>query len=148
MKRRRSEKEQKKLADDARLLRWWKAWHREQREAVCAGPHARTLAELFRMFANIECVKPAQLIGFIAAIDWAAIDYPTRLTVLHEVNSAITKFRESQKLDPIDDPLPGAPSNAFQVIRGIVTSFPHPRESRRPATANPGQTAEMRHDDE
>jgi hypothetical protein len=124
MKRRRCEKEQKKLDDDARPLRWWKAWHREERNAVLSGPHARTLAELFRMFANIDCVKPAQLIGLVAAIDWNAIDYQTRLTVLHEVNSAITKFRESQKLDPISDPLPGAPPNAFQAIRGIINQFP------------------------
>jgi len=91
MKRRRTAQE-KKLQDDARLLRWWKTWHREQRDPVLAGPHARTLAELFRMFANIECVKPAQLVGFISAIDRAAIDYQTRLTVLREVNSAITKI--------------------------------------------------------
>jgi hypothetical protein len=122
-----STKTEKELADNARLLRWWRAWHREQRESVLAGPYAATLVELFRMFSAIEHVKPAQLIGFIGAIDWGSIDYQTRLTVLHEVNEAITKFRESQKLDPIDDPLPGAPPNAFQVIRGIVTSFPHKR---------------------
>jgi hypothetical protein len=122
MKRRRSEKEQKKLTDDARLLRWWSAWHREQRDTVLAGPHARTLAELFRMFANIECVKPAQLVGFIGAIDWSAIDYQTRLTVLHEVNAAISRYREKCGLQFADDPLPGAPPNAFQIIREIVTT--------------------------
>jgi hypothetical protein len=119
----RSKKEkEKELADNGRLLRWWRAWHREQREAVLAGPYAATLVELFRMFSTIEHVKPAQLIGFIGAIDWGSIDYQTRLTVLHEVNEAIIKFRESQKLNPIDDPLPGAPPNAFQIIRGIVTA--------------------------
>ena len=33
MKRRKSEKD-KKLANDARLLRWWRAWHREERDAA------------------------------------------------------------------------------------------------------------------
>jgi hypothetical protein len=130
MKRRKSEKEQKKLADDARLMRWWSAWHREQREAVLAGPHARTLAELFRAFAAIKHVTPAQLVGLISAIDWSAIDYQTRLVVLHEVNSAITEFRESQKLDPISDPLPGARANAFQVIRNILNQFPASTQER------------------
>jgi hypothetical protein len=125
-----SDKQKKKLADDARLLRWWKAWHREEREAVLTGPHARTLAELFRMFSAIKHVTPAQLIGFIGAIDWSAIDYETRLTVLHAVNEAITKFRESKKLDPISDPLPGAPPNAFQIIRKILTELPASSRAR------------------
>jgi hypothetical protein len=120
--KRRTAKEQE-LADNARLLRAWKAFHREERDAVLAGPYATTLAELFQAFANIECVKPAQLVGFIAAVDWSAIDYQTRLTVLHEVNTAITKWRERQGLDPISDPL-GAPPNAFQIIRGIISKFP------------------------
>lgn len=119
---RNSKEQNKKLADDARLLRWWKAWHRDERDSVLAGPHARTLTELFRAFANIECVKPAQLIGFVGAIDWGSIDYQTRLTVLHEVNAAITRYREKCGLDPIDDLLPGAPPNAFQIIRMIITA--------------------------
>jgi hypothetical protein len=125
--KRRSTAQEKKLVDDARLLRAWKKFHREERDAVLAGPHAATLAELFRAFANIECVKPAQLIGFIGAIDWGSIDYETRLTVLHEVNNAITKFREKQGLEPIDDALPGEPPRAFEIIRRIITSFPRAR---------------------
>lgn len=132
MKRRRSEKEQKKLADDARLLCWWKAWHQEQRDAVLAGPHATTLAELFRAFAKIECVQPAQLVGFIGAIDWSTIDYQTRLTVLHELNTTITEFREKQGLDPISDPLPGEPNNAYRIIKNLFNSFPQPRERPMP----------------
>jgi len=125
VKPRLSDRQKKKLADDARLMRWWKAWHREQRDTVLAGPHATTLVELFRMFSNIKHVSPAQLISFINAIDWSAIDYQTRLVVLHEVNSAITKFRESQKLEPIDDPLPGQPDNAFRIIKNLLfNSFP------------------------
>ena len=46
--KRKSERD-KKLVDDARFMRWWKAWHREEREAVLAGPHGSVLAELFRI---------------------------------------------------------------------------------------------------
>ena len=53
-------KKEKELADNARLLRAWKKFHREQREAVLAGPHGAVLSELFRMFANIQHVTPAQ----------------------------------------------------------------------------------------
>ena len=118
-----SDKQQKKLADDARLLRAWKKFHREEREAVLAGPHATTLGTLFQMFANIECVRPAQLVGFIGAIHWSAIDYQTRLTVLHELNTAITKVREKRGLEPIDDPLPRQPDSPFRIIKAIL--FPH-----------------------
>ena len=123
MKRRKSEKD-KKLANDARLLRWWRAWHREERDAVLSGPHARTLAELFRAFSAIDCIQPSQLVGFIGAIDWSAIDYQTRLTVLHEVNAMIAKFREKRGLEPINDPLPGQPDNAFRIIKNLFNSFP------------------------
>jgi hypothetical protein len=63
----------KKLADDARLMRWWRAWHREQREAVLARPHSATLSELFRMFANLPHVQPSQLIGYMRAINWSEV---------------------------------------------------------------------------
>ena len=117
----------KKLADDARLLRAWKNFHREEKAAALSGPHARTLAELFRAFANIECVQPAQLVGFIGAIDWSGIDHQTRLVVLHELNATITKLREKRGLDPIDDPLPGQPDNAFRIIKKLF-GFPAPSQ--------------------
>src|SRR5215831_5376953 len=120
-------KKEKELADNARLLRAWKKFHREEREAVLAGPYGTTLAELFRMFANIKHVRSSQLVGYTRAIEWSKIDYPTRLTVLHEANAAITKLREQQGLPPIDDALPGEPSRAFQIIREIINSFPQSR---------------------
>ena len=123
MTQRTGAQKEKELRDNARLLRAWKKFHREEREAVLAGPYAVTLAELFRMFANLVHVQPAQLIGFIGAIDWAAIDFQTRLTVLHELNTAITKFREKRGLEPIDDPLPRQPDSPFRIIK--ATLFPH-----------------------
>jgi hypothetical protein len=128
MKHRRTAKE-KELEDNSRLLRVWKAWHREEREAVLAGPHSATLGELFRMFANLAHVRPAELIGFVGAIDWSAIDYDTRLTVLHEINSAITKLREKRGLEPISDPLPHQPDNVFRVLKSILT-VPRPQGGR------------------
>jgi hypothetical protein len=129
---RRSEKRDKKLADSERLLRWWKKFHREEREAVLAGPHGAVLDELFRMFKNLEHVQPAQLIGFVRSIDWAQIDADTKLTVLHELNAAITRFREKHGLEPIDDTVEGEPP--FRTIKAIL--FP----ARAPAGAKPGMS--------
>ena len=132
MKRRRTAQEQK-LADDAGLLRWWKAWHREQHEAVLARPHGAVLGELFRMIKNLEHIQPGQLIGFVGSINWVAIDADTKLVTLHELNAAITRFRDKRGLEPIDDTVEDEPP--FRTIKAIL--FP---SSRAPTGAQPGMS--------
>src|SRR6516165_4101905 len=122
MARPKSERD-KKLTDDARLVRAWKKFHRDECETVLAGPRGAVLSELFRMFRNLQHIRPSQLIGFVDSIDWASIDYATRLTVLHELNTAVTKVREKRGLEPIDDPLPRQPDSPFRIIK--ATLFPH-----------------------
>jgi hypothetical protein len=113
----KTEKE-KELADDARLMKWWKAWHREQRdEALAKHP---SLIELFRMFANIQHVAPVQLVGFVQSINWADVYYAIRLTVLHEINNAITDFRVERDMEPIDDNLPGEPETPFRQLKALL----------------------------
>jgi hypothetical protein len=115
----------KRRADEARLLRAWKKFHRDEREAVLTGPHRAVMAELFRMLANLKHVWPPQLIGFVRSIDWPAIDYATRLIVIHETSEAITGFREKRGLPPLDDNLPGEPDTPFRAIRSIVLAPSH-----------------------
>jgi hypothetical protein len=129
MARPKSERD-KKLTDDARLVRAWKKFHRDECETVLAGPRA-VLSELFWMFRNLQHIRPSQLIGFVGSIDWASIDCATRLTVLHEVNNAITAYRVKRGLEPIDDPLPRQPDSPFRIIKAIL--FPHRRGARRGA---------------
>src|SRR5262245_10644261 len=129
--RRKSAKD-KELEDNARLLRAWKKFHREEREAARAGPHSATLGELFRMFANLKYVQPAQLIGFVHSINWTVIDYDTKPVVVHEFNTAITAIREKHGLVPIDDGLLGEPETPFRTIRAIVlTPSPHDEGAHR-----------------
>jgi hypothetical protein len=131
MNYRRSEKKDKKLADNERLLCWWKKFHREERDAVLAGPHGATLAELFRMFKNLQHVQPAQLIGLARSIDWAVIDTNTKLVTLHEFNAVVTKLREKRNPEePIDDTVSDEPP--FRTLKAIL--FPE----RAPAGAKPG----------
>ena len=124
----RSTAQEKKLADDARLLRWWKKFHREERDVVLAGPHGAVLGELLRMIKHLEHVQPSQLIGFVSSIDWTVIDFDTRLTVLHEVNTAITRFREKRGFEPIDDNLPGELDTPFRMIKAVMFASSPPRE--------------------
>jgi hypothetical protein len=136
MTQRTAAQKEKELADNARLLRAWKKFHKEERETVLAGPHAVTLSELFRMVANLKHVQPAQLIGFVRSIDWSVIDYATRLVVVHEINDAITAYRTKRGLDPIADNLPSEPESPFRTIRAIVLA-PSPH-ARVPTGAQPG----------
>ena len=129
MKRPLSDKQQKKLADDARLLRWWKAWHREQRDEALARYPA--LAELFRTFRNLEHAQPVQVLGLAAAIDWSVIDYEARLVTLHEANDAICKFRMRRGFEPISDNLPDEPETPFRTIKAIL--FPSNEGAHRGA---------------
>jgi len=131
MKRRKSERD-KELRDNARLLKWWKAWRREQRDQVLFGPHGTVLSELFRMLQNLQHLQPAQLIRYAQSIDWNSIDYDTKLVVVHEINSAITAFRMKRGLEPIDDNLPGDPDTPFRTIKAIVlTPSPHDEGAHR-----------------
>ena len=130
---RRSTAQEKKLADNERLLRRWKVWRREQREAVLAGPHGVVLGELLRMIKNLEHIQPGQLIGFVGSINWVAIDADTKLVTLHELNAAITRFRDKRGLEPIDDTVEDEPP--FRTIKAIL--FP---SSRAPTGAQPGMS--------
>jgi hypothetical protein len=130
--RRKSNKKQKKLTDDARLLRAWKKFHREERETMLAGPHGSVLNELFRVLANLKHMQPAQLIGYVQSIDWSVIEYDTKLVVIHECNTAITALREKHDLASIDDNLPGEPETPFRTIKAVVlTAFPHHEGAHR-----------------
>jgi hypothetical protein len=118
MNRRLNDKERKKLADDARLLRQWKAWHREQLEEALAGVHRDVMARLMAQLNDLHSAR--ELVAFIAAQDWSAVDADTRLIALHQINTAIMQLRERSDQAPIDDALWHEPPRAFQLIREII----------------------------
>jgi hypothetical protein len=122
MKTRSESEKDQKLADDARLMRAWRKWHCEQLEEALAGVHRDVLERLMAQLNDLRSAR--ELVDFIAAQDWAVVDYDTRLTALHEINDAIAALREHSGLTPIDDPLPGQPENAFRIIKAIMSSFP------------------------
>jgi hypothetical protein len=135
MKRRAQDQ---KLADNARLLRSWHRWHREQLEAALAGIHRDVIERLLAQLNNLHSARA--LVNFIDTQDWAAVDANTRLIALHEIGRAITALRERNGLVPIDDPLPGAPENAFRIIKTIISSFPpHAGEHTEVSSANSGE---------
>jgi hypothetical protein len=120
--RRRSDKEQKKLADDARLLRAWRNWHAEQLTEALAGLHRDVLGRVMAQLKDLRSAR--ELVTAMAAEDWSVVDADTRLIVLHQVNTAITTLREKAGMPPIDDPLPGEPDNAYRIIKALFMKFP------------------------
>src|SRR6266436_3544476 len=61
--------QQKELADNARLLRAWKKFHREELEEALAGPHGATIAELLTLLDRLELSSAAVLLNFIQCND-------------------------------------------------------------------------------
>lgn len=121
--------QQKELADQARLTRAWKQWHREQLADALAGPNGALVSELMTLLDRLELSSAAALLDFVRRCDWSCVSWDTRLTVLHEINNRITRMRECHGLPPFDDPLPGQPDNVFRIVRAILT--PSPAHERR-----------------
>jgi hypothetical protein len=122
----RTAQQEKELADQARLLREWRGFHRDERNAALAAPHRVMLTELFRLLDNLERVKGAELVDFVASVDWGAVAFSVRLTALYEINRSIIRLREARGLPRIDDGLPGKPENAFRRVRAHVLGLGAP----------------------
>ena len=122
MKSRRNE--ERELAERAYMLRSWRAWHREQLQEALVGLHRDVMGRLVMQLKELRSAR--ELVAFIEAQDWSAVDADTRLTALHQVNVAITRLRERSGQEPIDDALSGEPLRAFQVIKAIMNQFPVP----------------------
>ena len=103
-------------------------FHREQLAGALVGLHRDVLT---RLMAQLKAQRSArELVNFVAAQDWSVVDADTRAIALFEINNAIVTLRERRGLPPFDDPLPGAPPNAFQVIRKILTELPAASRAR------------------
>jgi hypothetical protein len=123
-RRRLPRNEQKELEDQTRLLRAWNARHREQLEQALAGAHGALVAELMTVLDRLELGSAAALLACVERADWGEVSYDTRLTVLHQVNTAITRMRERHGLVPFDDGIPGQRDNVFRRIRSILVPLP------------------------
>ena len=71
--RRRTAQEQK-LADDARLLRAWKNFHREELKEALAGPHGPMIERLVFILKALAPDSAAMLLAYIRGVDWQAVD--------------------------------------------------------------------------
>jgi hypothetical protein len=121
-----------KLADDAKLVRAWKAWHQEQLDDALAGANGATITKLMAVLDRLELSSAAALLDYMQRSDWSSVSYEVRLTALHQVNQSITRLRERNGMAGIDDPLPGQPDNVFRRIRHILLCSAPRRPERIP----------------
>jgi len=136
---RRGRSQEQKLADDARLMRAWQAWYAEQLQGGARGHLRRRHAAVDGAARGSAFrTRACRLHRGAQARDWSVIDADTRAIALDEINRAIANVRERvNEKEPISDPLPDEPPNAFRMIREIIDKFP--ATSRK---ANPGVVPE------
>jgi hypothetical protein len=67
-----------------------------------------------------QTAKEKELKDNVAAQDWSAVDAATRFVALHEINTAVMRWRERNGLEPIDDPLPGERESAYRLVKRIL----------------------------
>ena len=111
---------EQKLADDARLLRAWRQWHREQLDEVLAGPHGAAVALVVGFLDGMGPQSAPALIALLDQHDWGQIDHNVRYVLLHQINQTVTRVRERAGLPPIDDALPGERDTGFLIIRTLL----------------------------
>ena len=116
MQRRKSKAHDKELTERNQLQRAWRQWHREDLERTLDGPHGSLMAGLMARLKHLT--SPRDLLAFVEARNWSAVDYETRLVCLHEVNQTITRHRIRCGLAPFDDLQPRP--NVFQRCRAIL----------------------------
>jgi hypothetical protein len=117
MRRNHKQKRARERTDDVRLLRGWLKWHRDEREAVLAGPHGAMFERLLYILKNLRPQSAPLLLGYIRGVDLSTVGYPTRLVMLHEIGRAIAALRERNGLAPFNDALPGEREHVFSVIK-------------------------------
>jgi hypothetical protein len=114
----------KKLQDDARLAKAWRQWHAEELAEARNGPHGAIVTELMDVLDRLTPSSAPALLACFERPDWTAVSYDVRLTILHQLNTAITRLREQHGAPPIDDGVPGERDNSFRRIKNLMFAAP------------------------
>jgi len=124
--KRRPRDQEKEPADQARLQRDWKVWHREQHEQALVGAHGAVIADLMLQLDQLELRSASMLLARIQRTNWSTVEQDVRLTVLHQIQQTIIRLRAHNGLPPLDDLLPGQPDNIFRRIKQMMFAPPPP----------------------
>jgi hypothetical protein len=67
-------KQEKQLADNAKMMRAWRRWHREQLEEVFRGPHGPMIERLMVVLKELSLQSAPVLLAYIRGVDWGTVD--------------------------------------------------------------------------
>jgi hypothetical protein len=99
------------------LSKLWHARQREQRDELVNGPYGEPAQKLIDFLKTMTIGSAASLVEIVSNGPWRTADGDTRFAILRLVDDAITALRERNGQPSFDDPLPGAPLNAFLLLR-------------------------------
>ena len=136
VKRMRAAAQKRALAKVAvekqKLSKLWVAWRAERREKILSGPHGAAARELLDLLDVMPLGGAGDLVALVEAGPWRQADADTRFEILSLIDAAIIGAREAAKLEPFDDPLPGAPKCARRARVQKCTSMMEPRIAAPP----------------
>ena len=99
-------------------LKLWRAYHREEINAVINGPYRDNWRELAKTVRDMTFENPGAIVGYVQHAQWLHdADIQTRRVVLAMIARAIMQLREIHGYSPFDDSLPGEEPTAFEIIR-------------------------------
>ena len=104
----------RELTERKELLRAWRLRHQSNLQHALDGPQGSLVDGLMKQLHHLQDLR--DLLAFITARNWSAVDYETRLVCLHEINSAIARHRERLGLAPFDD----TGENTFRAIKRML----------------------------
>jgi hypothetical protein len=109
--------EQEQL-DKNTQLKLWRAYHRDEVNAVINGPYREQWREMVKVVKAMTIENPSAIVDYVQKSQWLrAADMQTRRVVLSMIARAIIQLREINGYPPIDDSLPGEEPTAFEIIR-------------------------------
>jgi hypothetical protein len=112
--------EQEQLDKNAQL-KLWRAYHRDEINAVINGPYRDNWRELVRVVRDMAFENPGAIVGYVQHVQWLHdADIQTRRVALSMIARAIMQLREINGYPPFDDSLPGEEPTAFEIIRAAL----------------------------
>lgn len=111
---------EKALRERDQQFKLWRKWHREQCEALLAGPHAEAAQALIAFLNAMTITQAAGLLALVEHGPWRGADPDARYQVLRLIDASIAHLRERAGLASFNDSLPWTdePPTAFEILRG------------------------------
>lgn len=117
-RRARTEQAEKEFAEEAQLLKLYRAHQRRDVRALLEGPFGKDVRGLMKILRAMTLESGPALLKIVRSSSWLKeMPVEQRWIVLRLASRSIIRVREAAGLQPFDDGLPGDPPKAFEQIR-------------------------------